>query len=178
MGHHGFKPKRHRRRMDRNEGRDRDDDFARAPFPRVAVLGGIALWTLLALGLWALIDPLLVWGAGMVGPGADVAVGVARWFGLGGEAAALRDATDVNGLGGGRDPRLCQVRARAGLAGRTCCAGRGAGAAAAPRPMVTPGGTAAAFRAPSRLSPRASIDMAVSAPPHRNARPLGAHGAS
>ena len=43
---------------------------------------------------------LLAWAAGMAGPATDLGVGFARWFGLGNEVSALRDAANVDGLVG------------------------------------------------------------------------------
>lgn len=69
-------------------------------FGPTATGGGIVLWSLLALGLWALVDPPLTGAAGMAVPVADLVVGFAGWFGLGREAAALRDAGNFGGLAG------------------------------------------------------------------------------
>ena len=111
MGHHlfGFSNHRRRNRHHRDSYRyderydDRYDDRAPVRIPRIpgaVVLIGLAVWSLLALGVWALVDPLLAWAASMAGPATDLGVGLARWFGLGGEAAALRDAANVERLAG------------------------------------------------------------------------------
>lgn len=113
MGNHLFRLGKNRRRGDRyreslgNNDRSGDGDGhdhaapARGPrIPGAVLVGGIVLWSLLALGFWALVDPLLAWAAGMAGPATDLGVGFARWFGLGREAAALRDAANVEGLAG------------------------------------------------------------------------------
>lgn len=119
MGNHLFRLGKNRRRGDRYreslgyddrsgdgvgyDDRDRygDADPTRGPrIPGAVFVGGIVLWSLLALGLWALVDPLLAWAAGMAGPATDLGVGFVRWFGLGREAAALRDAANVEGLAG------------------------------------------------------------------------------
>ena len=112
MAHHPFGGGKHRRpSQPYRDPRPREDGppygvparraAARGPrIPGAVVLGGIALWSLLALGLWALVDPLLAWAAGMAGPATDLGVGVARWFGVGNEVSALRDAANVGGLVG------------------------------------------------------------------------------
>lgn len=113
MGHHLFQPGRHRRhgyRHRESRGYDngdgdgyRYDDIAPVRGPRIpgtVIVGGIALWSLLALGLWGLVDPLLAWATGMAGPASDLGVGFMRWFGLEREAVALREAANVEGLAG------------------------------------------------------------------------------
>ena len=72
----------------------------RLRIPGAVLFGGIVIWSLLALGVWALIDPLLGWAAGVAGPATNVGVGVANWFGLGKEVSALRDVANVDGLVG------------------------------------------------------------------------------
>ena len=115
MGHHLFDFAKHRRRRPpyrasyryddgaRYDNGDRYDDSPPERGPRIpgaVLLGGIVLWSLLALGLWALVDPLLAWAASMAGPAADLGVGLAGWFGLGKEASALRAAANVDSLAG------------------------------------------------------------------------------
>ena len=112
MGNHLFRSGKHGRRGDRyrdagrgGHGDDRSGfgDIAPARGPRIAgavLLGGLIVWSLLALGLWALVDPVLAWAACMTGSATDLGVGFARWFGLGREASALRDAANVDGLVG------------------------------------------------------------------------------
>lgn len=109
MGHHFFRRTKYRRSSDRyddgaqyeNYGRYDDNAPARIPrIPGAVLIGGIVIWSLLALGVWALVDPLLAWAAGMAGPATDLGVGFARWFGLGNEVSALRDAANVDGLVG------------------------------------------------------------------------------
>ena len=109
MGHHLFRRTKYRRSSDRyddgaqyeNYGRYDDNAPARIPrIPGAVLIGGIVIWSLLALGVWALVDPLLAWAAGMAGPATDLGVGFARWFGLGNEVSALRDAANVDGLVG------------------------------------------------------------------------------
>ncbi|UPH70110.1 hypothetical protein LGT41_0009815 [Abyssibius alkaniclasticus] len=110
MGNHRFDLNKHQRRGDRprdprrfghnaasNDDRERPE---RLRIPFAAMLGGLLLWSLLALGLWALVDPLLAWAANLVGPASDLGTGLAGWFGLGAEATALRDAANVEGLAG------------------------------------------------------------------------------
>lgn len=110
MGNHRFGPSKHQRRGDQPRDQRRfggkaaaDDDREqpdRLHIPRMAVLGGLLLWTLLALGLWVLVDPLLAWAANLVGPASDLGTSLAGWFGLGNAATALRDAANVEGLAG------------------------------------------------------------------------------
>lgn len=109
MGHHLFRRTKYRRSSDRyddgaqyeNYGRYDDNAPARIPrIPGAVLIGGIVIWSLLALGVWALVDPLLAWAAGVAGPATDVGVGVANWFGLGKEVSALRDVANVDGLVG------------------------------------------------------------------------------
>jgi len=104
MGHHLFRRTKYRRSSDRyddgaqyeNYGRYDDNAPARIPrIPGAVLIGGIVIWSLLALGVWA-----LAWAAGMAGPATDLGVGFARWFGLGNEVSALRDAANVDGLVG------------------------------------------------------------------------------
>ena len=109
MGHSLFPGTKHRRRRDHfgNAARYDDDDChndsapaRRLRIPGTVLLGGIVIWSLLALGVWALVDPLLAWAAGMACPATDLGVGFARWFGLGREATAVRDVANVDGLVG------------------------------------------------------------------------------
>ena len=109
MGHSLFPGTKHRRRRDHfgNAARYDDDDChndsapaRRLRIPGTVLLGGSVIWSLLALGVWALVDPLLAWAAGMAGPATDLGVGFARWFGLGREATAVRDVANVDGLVG------------------------------------------------------------------------------
>ena len=109
MGHHLFPRTKHRRRRAQFDSGARYDDYdgyddgtpgRRLRIPGAVLLGGIVIWSLLALGAWALIDPLLGWAAGVAGPATDVGVGVANWFGLGKEVSALRDVANVDGLVG------------------------------------------------------------------------------
>ncbi|HDZ36748.1 MAG TPA: hypothetical protein ENH62_00345, partial [Marinobacter sp.] len=76
MGHSLFPGTKHRRRRDHfgNAARYDDDDChndsapaRRLRIPGTVLLGGIVIWSLLALGVWALVDPLLAWAAGMAG---------------------------------------------------------------------------------------------------------------
>lgn len=62
------------------------------------ILVAVALWSALAFGAFLLVDPLLAWFAAAAGPLADAGAGAARWVGLGREAAAIRDVTNVDGL--------------------------------------------------------------------------------
>lgn len=105
MGHH-----RKRRGHDEpryygyrgGEGRPPYDDAPRRRrLPPGLIVTGLIVWSLLAWGAFLLVDPVLGWFAGSVGPLADAGTGVARWFGLGQQAAALRDAANVDGLAGG-----------------------------------------------------------------------------
>ena len=109
MGHHLFPRTKYGRRRAQFDTGVRYDDYdryddgtpaRRLRIPGAALLGGIVIWSLLALGVWALVDPLLAWAAGMAGPATDLGVGFARWFGLGNEVSALRDAANVDGLVG------------------------------------------------------------------------------
>ena len=109
MGHHFFPRSKHRRRRAQFDSGARYDDYdrydddtptRRLRIPGAVLLGGIVIWSLLALGIWALVDPLLAWAAGIAGPATDVGVGVANWFGLGKEVSALRDVANVDGLVG------------------------------------------------------------------------------
>lgn len=109
MGHHLFPRTKHGRRRAQFDSGARYDDYdryddgtpaRRLRIPGAVLLGGIVIWSLLALGAWALIDPLLGWAAGVAGPATDVGVGVANWFGLGKEVSALRDVANVDGLVG------------------------------------------------------------------------------
>lgn len=109
MGHHFFPRSKHRRRRAQFDSGARYDDYdrydddtptRRLRIPGAVLLGGIVIWSLLALGVWALVDPLLAWAAGVAGPATDVGVGVANWFGLGKEVSALRDVANVDGLVG------------------------------------------------------------------------------
>ena len=92
MGHSLFPGTKHRRRRDHfgNAARYDDDDChndsapaRRLRIPGTVLLGGIVIWSLLALGVWALVDPLLAWAAGMAG-----------------QATAVRDVANVDGLVG------------------------------------------------------------------------------
>ena len=85
MGHSLFPGTKHRRRRDHfgNAARYDDDDChndsapaRRLRIPGTVLLGGIVIWSLLALGVWALVDP------------------------LGREATAVRDVANVDGLVG------------------------------------------------------------------------------
>lgn len=76
----------------------RDGYRGRHRVPTGLLLIGIALWSALAFGTFVLVDPVLAWFGGAVGPLADAGTGAARWFGLGREAAAVRDVTNVDGL--------------------------------------------------------------------------------
>ena len=109
MGHHLSPRSKYGRRCAqfdsgaRYDDDDRYDDGTparRLHIPGAVLLGGIVIWSLLALGVWALVDPLLAWAAGVVGPATDVGVGVANWFGLGKEVSALREVANVDGLVG------------------------------------------------------------------------------
>ena len=109
MGHHLFPRTKHSRRRAQFDSGARYDDYdryddgtptRRLRIPGAVLLGGIVIWSLLALGVWALVDPLLAWAAGVAGPATDVGVGVANWFGLGKEVSALRDVANVDGLVG------------------------------------------------------------------------------
>lgn len=107
MVQHRIGPGRHQRHGYPNrESRGYDNRYGDiapvrgARIPGSVIVGGVVLWSLLALGLWALIDPLLAWAADMADPATDLGVGFARWFGLGREAAALRVAANVEGLAG------------------------------------------------------------------------------
>lgn len=109
MGHSLFPRTKHRRRRDQFDNGARYDDcdpyddsapVRRLRIPGAVLLGGVVIWSLLALGVWVLVDPLLAWAAGMAGPATDLGVGFARWFGLGNEASALRDVANVDGLVG------------------------------------------------------------------------------
>jgi len=85
MGNHLFRSGKHGRRGDRyrdagrgGHGDDRSGfgDIAPARGPRIAgavLLGGLIVWSVLALGLWALVDPVLAWAAGMTGSATDLA---------------------------------------------------------------------------------------------------------
>jgi hypothetical protein len=66
--------------------------------PTSVIVTGLLIWSALALGVWWLVDPLLSWISGAVGPLADTGTGLAKWFGLVEEAAALRDAANIEGL--------------------------------------------------------------------------------
>ncbi len=80
----------------------RRDGFPDRPrVPMGVILIGIALWSALAFGAFVLVDPVLAWFGGAVGPLADAGTGAARWFGLGQQAAALCDVANVDGLAGG-----------------------------------------------------------------------------
>ena len=58
----------------------------------------LIVWSVLVWGAYLLVDPVLGWLAGSVGPLTDAGTGVARWFGLGQQAAVLRDMANVEGV--------------------------------------------------------------------------------
>lgn len=65
---------------------------------------------------WALVDPLLAWAASVVGLATDLGFGLARWFGIGREATALRDTANFDGLiGWAAGPGPVHVLAKASL---------------------------------------------------------------
>lgn len=68
--------------------------------PRIPVGLALAVWMLLAIGAWWLADPLLGWLGGAVRSLADAGTDVARWVGLGREAATIREIADVEGMAG------------------------------------------------------------------------------
>lgn len=82
-------------RYDSNGRHENHADTRGFRIPGAVLIGGLVLWSLLAFGAWALVDPLLAWITGVAGPLSDLAVAIARLFGLGSEASALRDAANV-----------------------------------------------------------------------------------
>jgi len=108
MGHHLFRRSKHKRYRDTDAYYDEDDDYGyreRRSLPALnipgsVIVGGLVLWSALALGIWWLVDPVLSWISGAAGPLADAGAGLAKRFSLGAEATALRDATDIEGLVG------------------------------------------------------------------------------
>lgn len=68
------------------------------PIPRVVILGALAVWTLLALGAWVVVDPLLVWVGGLVAPMLDVGAAVGGVVGIGREVGAVIEATRAEGI--------------------------------------------------------------------------------
>lgn len=66
--------------------------------PGVFILGTLAAWTLLAWGLWMLVDPLLAWMAGLVAPMLDVGAAAGESVGLGKELGAVLNASGAEGL--------------------------------------------------------------------------------
>lgn len=79
-----------------------DDDpggrSGRRRIPGVVILGALAVWTLLALGAWAVVDPLLAWVGGLVAPVLDVGAAVGGVVGLGQEVGAVIEATRAEGI--------------------------------------------------------------------------------
>ena len=114
MGHPLFRQPKRRRNHDADafsEGDDEygyrgpragpdDDDRPALHIPASVILGGLVIWSVVALGVWWLVDPVLSWISGAAGPLADTSAGFAKWFGLEAEAKALRDAADIEGLVG------------------------------------------------------------------------------
>ncbi|MBO6690035.1 hypothetical protein [Hyphomonas sp. GM-8P] len=81
------------------EGRpdhDRVPRQSRIPLGLIAI--GLVVWSGLGWGVYLLVDPVLAWLAGSVGPLTDAGTGIARWFGFGQQAAALRDVANVEVL--------------------------------------------------------------------------------
>ena len=106
MGHHRNRQRGHddQRNYGYRGGGGRapyDDTPRRIRLPLGLIVIGLVVWSLLVWGAFLLVDPVLGWLAGSVGPLADAGTGVARWFGLGQQAAALRDGANVDGLAGG-----------------------------------------------------------------------------
>ena len=62
------------------------------------IVTALIVWSVLVWGAYLLVDPVLGWLAGSVGPLTDAGTGVARWFGLGQQAAVLRDMANVEGV--------------------------------------------------------------------------------
>ena len=102
MGHHR---KKHGHATPRyagprgGEGRpdhDRVPRQSRIPLGLIAI--GLVVWSGLGWGVYLLVDPVLAWLAGSVGPLTDAGTGIARWFGFGQQAAALRDVANVEVL--------------------------------------------------------------------------------
>lgn len=105
MGKHGYRP--HRRGHDRDDRpahRDeldlprRDGHRSRAHVSTGPLLIAFALWSALAFGAFLLVDPILAWFGGAVVPLADAGTEAARWFGLGREAATIRDVSNLEGM--------------------------------------------------------------------------------
>tara|TARA_R110002072_G_scaffold198897_2_gene356506 strand:+ start:2244 stop:2672 length:429 start_codon:yes stop_codon:yes gene_type:complete len=105
MGHHRKQRGHDEQRNYGSRGGESRFAYDEAPRRKRLPLGliviGLITWSLLAWGAYLLVDPVLGWFAGSVGPLADAGTGVARWFGLGQQAAALRDVANVDGLAGG-----------------------------------------------------------------------------
>lgn len=66
--------------------------------PRVVIFAMLAVWTLLAVGAWAVVDPLLVWVGGLVAPMLDVGTAVGGVVGMGKEVGAVIEATRAEGI--------------------------------------------------------------------------------
>lgn len=105
MGHHLFRRPKHRRYRDMGGYYEGDDHSYRERralpvlnIPTSVIVAGLVIWSALSLGAWWLVDPVLSWISGAAGPLADTGAGLAKWFGLGEEATALRDAANIEGL--------------------------------------------------------------------------------
>ena len=104
MGHHRKQRGHAAPRFAGRRGGEGRPDHDRVPrqsrIPLGLIVIGLVVWSGLGWGVYLLVDPLLAWAAGMAGPATDLGVGFARWFGLGNEVSALRDAANVDGLVG------------------------------------------------------------------------------
>ncbi|MGC1259227.1 MAG: hypothetical protein WA873_01050 [Jannaschia helgolandensis] len=61
------------------------------------IVTALIVWSVPFWGAYLLVDPVLDWLAGSVGPLTDAGTGVARWLGLGQQAAVLSDMANVGG---------------------------------------------------------------------------------
>jgi len=121
----GYHRNQHGRNMSRyseprgGEGRrTHDGTSGRIRLSPGLIVTALIVWSVPFWGAYLLVDPVLDWLAGSVGPLTDAGTGVARWLGLGQQAAVLSDMANVGGrdrLGGRPAAFHHQGRAPAGL---------------------------------------------------------------
>ncbi|PZR00075.1 MAG: hypothetical protein DI533_05550 [Cereibacter sphaeroides] len=66
--------------------------------PSIFVIAALAVWTLLALGTWVVIDPLLAWAGVLVAPLLETGSAVGDAVGIGKEVGAVIDASGAESI--------------------------------------------------------------------------------
>jgi hypothetical protein len=69
------------------------------------IVTALIVWSVPFCGAYLLVDSVLDWLAGSVSPLTDAGTGVARWLGLGQQAAVLSDMANVGEGSAGRSAR-------------------------------------------------------------------------